>query len=326
MRRREFVNVILGSAVWPLAANAQPSDKPVIGFLSARSAKESQHLVDALRKGLAEFGIVEGQNATIDYRWADSQYERLAGQAADLLARQPAVLISVGGDMTAKVAAAATHTIPIVAVFIGDPVVGGFVASLSRPGGNITGVSNLNAVIEAKRIGLLRDVKPGIATVGALLNPDSITAATQRRDIEEAARTIGLKVEFLEAKNQTELDAAFKSIDDKHIPALLVPADAFFAAARDRLAELTASHRVPAIYSLRESVVSGGLMSYGNDLPETYRLIGTYAARIVKGAKPADLPVLQPTKFLFVLNRKTANALELTIPANVLAIVDDVIE
>jgi putative ABC transport system substrate-binding protein len=326
MRRREFVKVIFGSAVWPLAANAQPSDKPVIGFLSARSANESQHLVDAFRKGLAEYGIIEGQNATIDYRWADSHYERLAGQAGELLTRQPAVLISVGGDMTAKAAAAATRTIPIVAVFIGDPVVGGFVASLSRPGGNVTGVSNLNAVIEAKRIGLLRDVMPGIATVGALLNPDSIIAATQRRDIEEAARTIGLKVEFLEAKNQTELDAAFKSIDEKHITALLVLADAFFAAARDRLAELTATHRVPAIYSLRESVVSGGLMSYGNDLLETYRLIGTYAARIVKGAKPADLPVLQPTKFQFVLNRKTANALDLTIPANVLAIVDEVIE
>jgi ABC-type uncharacterized transport system substrate-binding protein len=326
MRRREFIKVIAGSAVWPLAANAQLSDKPVIGFLSARSEKESAHLVAAFRKGLAEYGIIEGQNVTIDFRWAESHYERLAGQASDLLARQPTVLISVGGDMTAKVAAAATRTTPIVAVFIGDPVVGGLVASLSRPGGNVTGVSNLNAVIEAKRIGLLRDVKPGIATVGALLNPDSITAASQRKDIDEAARTIGLKVEFLEARNDSELDAAFKSIVQNKIPALLVPADAFFAAARDRLAELTASNRVPAIYSLRESVVSGGLMSYGNDLPDTYRLIGTYAARILKGAKPADLPVLQPTKFEFVLNRKTADVLGLTIPANVLSIIDEVIE
>src|SRR5215468_2927610 len=326
MRRREFIKGIAGSAVWPLAANAQPSNKPFIGFLSARSAKESAHLVDAFRKGLAEHGIVEGQNVTIDYRWADSHYERLPAQASDLLARQPAVLISVGGDMTAKVAVAATRTIPIVAVFIGDPVVGGFVASLSRPGGNITGVSNLNAVIEAKRLGLLRDIKPGIASVGALLNPDSITAASQRKDIEEAARTIGLKVEFMEAKNDPELDAAFKSIVEKRIPALLVPADAFFAAAREKLADLAASNRVPAIYSLKESVVSGGLMSYGNDLPDTYRLIGTYAARIVKGAKPADLPVLQPTKFEFVLNRKAAKALGLTIPAGVLSIVDEVIE
>src|SRR5215467_9672431 len=275
MRRREFIKTVVLSATWPLAAHAQPSGKPAIGFLSARSAKESAHLVDAFRKGLAEYGVIEGQNVSVDYSWADSHYERLAGQASDLLAQRPAVLISVGGDMTAKVAVAATHTIPIVAVFIGDPVAGGFVASLSRPGGNITGVSNLNAVIEAKRIGLLRDLKPGMATVGALLNPDSINAAAQRKDIEEAARTIRLKVEFLEAKNDPELDAAFKSIVEKHIPALLVPADAFFAAAREKLADLAASNHVPAIYSLKESVVSGGFMTYGNDLLDTYRLIGT---------------------------------------------------
>jgi putative tryptophan/tyrosine transport system substrate-binding protein len=326
MRRREFVTLLSGAAAWPLAARAQGSNKRIIGFLSARSADESAHLVDAFRKGLAEFGLVEGQNVIVDYSWADSHYERLPAQATDLLVRQPAVLISVGGDMTAKAAAASTRTIPIVAVFIGDPVAGRFVASLNRPGGNITGVSNLNAVIEAKRLGLLRDVKPGITAVGTLLNPDSVTAATQRADIEEAARTIGLKVEFLEAKNNSELDAAFKSIVEHRIPALLVPADAFFAAARDRLAELAALNRVPAIYSLREFVVSGGLMSYGNDLPDTYRLVGNYAARIVKGAKPADLPVLQPTKFEFVLNRKAAKALELTIPPGVLSIADEVIE
>src|SRR6476469_10192971 len=326
MRRRDFIRIVAGSAAFPLAANAQPSNKPVIGFLSARSAKESAHLVDAFRKGLAEHGLVEGQNVIIEFSWADGNYERLPAQANHLLTRQPAVLISAGGDMSATAASAATKTTPIVAIFIGDPVVGDFVKSLSRPGGNITGVSNLNAVIEAKRIGLLRDVKPGITTVGALLNPDSITAVTQRRDIEEAARTIGLKVEFLEARNHPELDAAFKSIVEKRIPALLVPADAFFAATRDRLAELAASSRVPAIYSLRESVVAGGLMSYGNDLPDTYRLICTYAARILKGAKPADLPVLQPTKFEFVLNRKAAKALGLSIPAAVLSIVDEVIE
>ena len=326
MRRRDFIKVIVGSVVWPLAANAQTSQKPIIGFLSARSAKESAHLVDAFRKGLAEHGLVEGQNVIIEFSWADGNYERLPAQANHLLTRQPAVLISAGGDMSAKAASAATKTTPIVAIFIGDPVVGDFVKSLSRPGGNITGVSNLNAVIEAKRIGLLRDVKPGITTVGALLNPASITAAAQRKDIEEAARTIGLKVEFLEARNESELEAAFKAVVANGIPALLVPADAFFAAARDKLAELAAQNRVPAIYSLRESVVSGGLMSYGNDLPETYRLIGTYAARIVKGEKPANLPVLQPTKFEFVLNRKAAIALGLTIPAGVLSFVDEVIE
>jgi putative ABC transport system substrate-binding protein len=273
-----------------------------------------------------EYGVFEGQNVTVDYSWADSHYERLAGQAVDLVSRQVAVLVSVGGDMTAKAAVSATRAIPIVAVFIGDPVVGGFVASLSRPGGNVTGVSNLNAVIETKRLGLLREVKPEIATVGALLNPDSLTAVSQQRDIEEAARTIGLRVQFLMASNDPELEAAFKSIVENRIPALLVPADAFFAASRDRLAELATRNAVPAIYSLREAAVSGGLMSYGNDLPETYRLIGTYAARIVKGAKPADLPVVQPTRFEFVLNLKTAKALGLTIPPGVIAIADDVIE
>jgi ABC-type uncharacterized transport system substrate-binding protein len=326
VRRREFIKAVAGSAVWPVMANAQSSNKPTIAFLSARSAGESAHLVDAFRKGLAEYNIIDGQNVTIEYRWADGRYERLPGHAADLLARQPTVLVSVGGDMTAKVAGAATRTVPIVAVFIGDPVLGGYVASLSRPGGNITGISNLNAVIEAKRIGLLRDVKPGITTIGALSNPDSVTAGAQRKDIEEAARTIGIEVKFLEARNDAELLSAFKSMVENHIPALLVPADAFFAGARDRLAELTASNRIPAIYSLRETVVAGGLMSYGNDLPDTYRLLGTYAARIIKGAKPADLPVLQPTKFEFVLNRKAARALDLPIPANLLSIVDEVIE
>ena len=327
MRRREFITLLSGAAAaWPLAVRAQQPAMPVIGFLSARSAKESAHLVDAFRKGLAENGVFEGQNVTVDYNWADSHYERLAGQAVDLVNRRVAVLVSVGGDMTAKAVISATRAIPIVAVFIGDPVVGGFVASLSRPGGNVTGVSNLNAVIETKRLGLLREVKPGIATVGALLNPDSLTAVSQQRDIEDAARTIGLQVQFLKASNDSELDGAFKSIVENRIPALLVSADAFFAASRDRLAELAVRNSVPAIFSLREAAVSGGLMSYGNDLLETYRLIGTYAASIVKGAKPADLPVLQPTKFEFVLNLKTAKALGLTIPPGVIAIADEVIE
>jgi len=327
MRRRDFLNLMAGAgAAWPRLARAQSSDKPSIGFLSARSAKESAHLVDAFRKGLAEYGLIEGQNVVVEYRWADSHYERLAGQAADLVNRQLAVLVSVGGDMTAKAAVTATRTTPIVAVFIGDPVVSGFVASLNRPAGNVTGVSNLNAVIEAKRLGLLREMKPGIATVGVLLNPDSVTAVSQQKDIEEAARTIGLQVQFLKASNDGELEAAFKSIVENQIPALLVPADAFFAASRDRLAELSVRNGVPAIYSLREAVVSGGLMSYGNDLPDTYRLIGAYAARIVKGAKPADLPVLQPTKFEFVINRKTAKALGLTVPASVLSIADEVVD
>jgi putative ABC transport system substrate-binding protein len=327
MRRRDvLIFAANAAAVWPLAAQAQPSSKPMIGFLSARSAKESAHLVEAFRKGLSEYGLIEGQNVIIEFRWADSQYERLGGLATDLVSRQPAVLVSVGGDMTAKVAVSTTRSTPIVAIFIGDPVAGGLVTSLSKPGANVTGVSNLNAVIEAKRLGLLREVKPGMTTVGALLNPASVTATSQQKDIEEAARTVGLQVQFLKARNDQELEIAFKTMAEARIPALLVPADAYFAASREKLAELTARDNVPAIYSLRESVVSGGLMSYGNDLPETYRLIGTYAAKIVKGARAADLPVLQPTKFEFVLNRKTAKALGLTIPAGVMSIVDEVIE
>ena len=289
MRRRDFTKGIAVSvAIWPCAARAQRAGEPVIGFLSARSAKESEHLVDAFRKGMAEQGIVEGQNAAVDYRWADSRYERLAGQAADLLSRQPKVLVSVGGDMTAKVATAATRTTPIVAVFIGDPFAGGFVTSLSRPGGNITGVSNLNAVIEGET---------GDRSRGCLAQPQQCDRTEPAKGVEEAARTIGLKVQFLKASDDAEFEAAFRFIADNRIPALLVPADAFFAAARDKLAELAARTGVPAICSLREAVIAGGLMSYGNNLPDTYRLIGTYAARIVKGAKAADLPVLQPTRF-----------------------------
>ena len=326
MKRRAFIAGLGGATAWPVLARAQQSDKPLIGFLSARSAKESAHLVDAFRKGLAEYGIFEGQNATVDYSWADSHYERLAGQAVDLVSRHLAVFVSVGGDVTAKAAVSATRSTPVVAVFIGDPVVGGFVASLSHPGGNVTGVSNLNAVIEAKRLGLLREIKPAIATVGALINPDSLTAVSQQKDIEEAAQTVGLRVQFLKASNEPELEAAFQAIIENRIPALLVPADAFFAASRDRIAKLAMRYSVPAMFSLREAAVSGGLISYGNDLVDTYRLIGNYAARIVKGAKPADLPVLQPTKFQFVLNLKTARALGLAIPSRVLAIADEVIE
>jgi ABC-type uncharacterized transport system substrate-binding protein len=236
------------------------------------------------------------------------------------------VLVAVGGDMTARAAVAVTSTIPIVAVFIGDPVANGFIASLNHPGGNVTGVSNLNAVIESKRLSLLRELVPQAGTVGALLNPDSPTVASQRREIDEAGQAVGLQIEFLQASTDGELDAAFVSVAKNRIPALLVPADAFFASSRDRLAALAAQHAVLAIYSLREAALAGGLMSYGIDLLETYRLIGDYSGRIIKGAKPADLPVVQPTKFQFVLNLKTARALGLTLPSGVLSIADEVVE
>jgi len=327
MRRREFSSLLGGTAlVRPLAAEAQQRSAPVIGFLSARSAAESAHLVNAFRRGLAELGLFDGQNVTVEYSWADSQYERLPVQAADLLKRPVDVVVAFGGDMTAHAALSATKTVPIVAVFIGDPVANGFIASLNRPGGNVTGVSNLNAVIESKRLGLLRELNPRMADVGALLNPASPTFAAQKKNIEDAARVSNLTIKFWNASTDDELEIAFESMAGNRDFALLVPADAYFASARAKMAALALRHLVPTIHSLREAAVAGALMSYGNDLPDTYRLIGTYAGRIIRGEKPVDMPVIQPTKFEFVLNLKTAKALGLTIPAGVLAIADEVIE
>ena len=265
MIRRKFITLLGGAAAaWPLAARGQ--QMPVIGFLSARSEEESAHLIAAFRQGLAEQGVIVGQNVGLVSRFADGHYDRLSGQATELVRRPVAVLVAVGGDMSARAATAATRNIPIVAVFIGDPVASGQVASLNRPGGNVTGISNLNAVIETKRLGLLRDLLPRAETIGALQNPDSPTAPSQQRDIEEAAGAVGQKVQFWKASTDTELEAAFASIAQSRISGLLVGADAFFAAARDKLVALAARHAIPAIYSLRDVPVAGGLMSYGVDL------------------------------------------------------------
>jgi putative tryptophan/tyrosine transport system substrate-binding protein len=296
-----------------VVVRAQQPAMPVIGFLSARSLEESAHLVAAFRQGLAEQGVVEGKGAAIEYRWADGHYDRLPEQAAEFARRPVAMLVAVGGDMTARAAISATRTIPIVAVFIGDPVASGLVASLNRPGGNVTGISNLNAVIESKRLGLLRELVPQADTVAALQNPDSPTAASQRRDLEEAARAIGLQVRFWQASTDHELEAAFEAMAKNRIAALHVGADAFLAAARNRLAQLAARYALPAIYSLRDVPLAGGLMSYGVDLHDTYRLVSVYAGRIIKGERPVDLPIVQPTKFQFVLNMKTAKALQLAV-------------
>jgi len=327
MRRRKFITLLGGAAAtMPLAARAQQASIPLIGFLSARTREESSHLVAAFQRGLAEQGFIEGQNVAIDYRWADGHYDRLPEQAVEFVRRPVAVLVAVGGDMTARAAISATRTIPIVAVFIGDPVANGLVVSLNRPGGNVTGVSNLNAVIESKRLGLLRELVPQAGTVGALQNPDSPTATTQQKDLEEAARAIGVQIRFWQASTEPGLEAAFEAMAQNQIPALHVGADAFFAGARYKLAQLAARHTLPAIYSLRDVPLAGGLMSYGVDLLDTYRLVGAYAGRLIKGDRPADLPVVQPTKFQFVLNLKTAKALGLAVPSGVLSIADEVIE
>jgi putative ABC transport system substrate-binding protein len=299
---------------------------PLIGVISARSPDESAHLTAAFRRGLAESGITEGQNAAVEYRWALGEYDRLHALAAELARRPLVVLVALGGDVSARAAAGATRTIPVVAAFGVDPVASGLVASLNRPGGNITGVSNLSAAMEAKRLGLLRELVPQAATVGVLMNPSNPTVANQLKDIEQAARAIGFQLRIWHASTDRELDAAFDSIAQSRMPALLVAADAFFTASRVGLAVLAARHALPTMYYFRDFAIAGGLMSYGIDLPDNYRQLGVYAGRIVKGAKPADLPVLQPTKFEFVINLKTAKALGLVIPSGVLSIADEVVD
>jgi putative tryptophan/tyrosine transport system substrate-binding protein len=327
LQRRVFITLLGGAAAsLPLAAGAQQPAMPVIGFLSPRSPDESAHLVDAFHRGLAETGAVEGQNLAVEYRWGLGDYDRMPMLAAELVRRPVAVLVSVGGEPSALAAKAATATIPIVAVFIDDPVERGLVASLNRPGGNVTGISGLNGTLEAKRLGLLHELVPQAKTLGFLLNPNFPAAARQLRDMQEAARAIGVQLDIFNAGSDPEIDTAFETIAQRRIPGLVVAADTLFVTHRDRLVALATRHAVPAMYSLREFAVSGGLMSYGIDLQELYRNVGVYAGRILKGAKPADLPVMQPTKFQLVINLKTARLLGLTLSSGLLSIADEVIE
>jgi putative tryptophan/tyrosine transport system substrate-binding protein len=327
MKRREFITLLGGAAAsvaLPHATRAQ--QVPVIGFLSVRSRDESAHLVEAFRRGVAENGYTEGRNVAIEYRWADGQYDRLPALAAELVRRPVTVLAAAGGQPAALAAKAATATIPVVAAFSADPVAAGLVASLNRPGGNLTGVSNLSTAMEPKRLGLLREVVRTAGTVGVLLNPAFPAAADQLRDIEQAAHTIGEQVQVLRASTDRELEAAFEAIAQQRIPALLVASDPFFNIRRERLAVLAARAAVPTMYGFRDYVVAGGLMSYGIDLPDVYRQLGVYTGRVLKGARPADLPVLQPTKFEFVLNLKTAKALGVKFSDDLLSLADEVIE
>jgi putative ABC transport system substrate-binding protein len=317
MRRRAFISLLGAAAAWPLAARAQQPALPVIGVLSTRVPDHSGHLVAAFRRGLAESSYVEGQNVSVEYRWALGQYDRLPVLAAELARRPVAVLVSTGAEPAAVAARAATATIPIVANFGADPVASGFVASLSRPGGNITGISNLTATLETKRLGLLRDLVPQAVAIGFLVNPNFPPAQSQSRDMQEAARAIGLHLHVLRASTDPEIDTAFGSIAQNRVPALSVAGDAFFNARRDKLV---------ALYPFRETVLAGGLMSYGIDLADVWRHLGVYAGRVLKGAKPADLPLLQPTKFEFMTNLKTAKALGLSVPTSMQLLADEVIE
>ena len=326
MRRREFITLISSAAMWPLAAGAQQSAMPMIGYLSARSPDETAHLVEAFRRGLGEQGFVEGQNVTIEYRWALGQYDRLPAMAAELVRRPVAVLTTTGGEPSALAAKAATSTIPIVFTVGGDPVKLGLVTSYNSPGGNATGVSLLTNPAEPKRIGLLRELVPQATTIGFLLNPTLAQSASQTSDVQEAAHTLNLQVRILPASNDREIESAFESIAPQRIQALAVAADPFFDSRREKIVALAAHHAVPTIYHFREYAVVGGLVSYGTSASDAYRQVGVYTGRVLKGVKPTDLPVVQSVKFELVINLKVAKALDLTIAPSLLALADEVIE
>jgi len=299
---------------------------PLIGFMSGRSPEDSEHLVAAFRRGLAKGDFVEGQTVAIEFRWARGDYSLLPALAAELVSRQVAVLVGVGGESSALAARKATSTIPIVFGTGGDPVRAGIVKSFNRPGGNATGFTLLTDEIEAKRLGLLHDLVPGAALVGVLLNPHFPAAARQLDDLQGAARTIGQSLFVSKASDDSELSAAFATLPQQRVGALLVAADPFFDTRRDRIVAFAAENRLPTFYQFREYVVAGGLISYGPSIIDAHRQAGDYVARILKGTKPADLPVLQPTVFEMVVNLKTAAALGLTVPPLILGAATEVIE
>jgi len=326
MRRRDLIKVIAGSvAAWPMAARAQQPAMPVIGFLNSASAGPFKQFVDAFRRGLNESGFIEGQNVMIDYRWAEGQYERLPELAADMVRRNVAVIVATGGAAAGLAAKAATATTPIVFV-VSDPVKLGLVASLSRPGGNATGVGLFTVTVEPKKLELLHQLVPQAVVIGILANPRNPGVESVSTGLQTAARTLGLQTYVVNAAAEGELAAAFATFVEQRVGALVVASDPFFNDRRAELVALAARHAIPAIYEWREFAAAGGLMSYGTVISDAYRQVGVYAGLILKGEKPANLPVMQPTKFEFVINLKTAKALGLQIPDRLLALADEVIE
>ena len=327
LRRREFISILGGSvAAWPLSVRAQQPTIPVIGLMSGRAPEESNHLLAAFRQGLGETGFVEGKNVTIEYRWAFGQYDRLPALASELVNRNVAVLVAVGGDVAGLAAKRATSTIPIVFGTGSDPVEAGLVASLSRPGGNATGYMLLTNDMEPKRLGMLHDLVPNAAVVAVLLNPNFPPAAKQLAALENAAQAIGQPLAVFRASNDVELDACFTSLIEQHVSAMLVAGDPYFDTQRARIVAFAAQSKLPAIYHFREYAVAGGLISYGPRLTDGYHQAGLYAGQILKGAKPAELPVVQPTKYEFVINLKTAKAMNIKIPSGLISFADEVIE
>jgi putative ABC transport system substrate-binding protein len=327
MRRRDFITLLGGAAAWPLAARAQPTALPMVGFVNAGSLDAATGAVAAFRKGLNETGYIEGQNVRIEYHWLEGQFDRLPAVLTDLISRRVAVIAAPGSPLIALAAKAATATIPIVFSAGDDPVKLGLVASLARPGGNVTGINYFTQEVAAKRLGLLHDLVPKAVRVAVLVNPaNALTAASTLQQVQEAAAGIGLQIRRLDATTIGEIDAAFAALASNRPDALFVSADAFFNSRRRQLAILAAINRLPAVFGNRDYVEAGGLMSYGTDLADRNRQVGLYTGRVLKGAKPADLPVQQLTKFELVINLETARALGIEVPSGVLSIADEVVE
>jgi ABC-type uncharacterized transport system substrate-binding protein len=326
MKRREFITLLACMAAWPLAARGQQPAMPVIGFLNTGAAAERAAFVAAFHQGLSETGYVEGQNVAIEYRWAEGHYDRLPELAADLLRSKVAVIVATGGPGPALAAKALTATVPIVFTGGGDPIDHGLVASLSRPGGNATGIINISTELEAKRVELLHEMVPAASAIGVLANPDFPDVKRPLKEVEEAARKLGLVLHVQKARSENDFDLAFATFVNQKVSAILVLSDALFLTRREQIIALAARYALPAIYFFREMVLAGGLMSYGPDVSETYRKAGVYVGMILKGAKPADLPVQMPTKFDLVINLKTAKTLGLNVPWFLQQRADEVIE
>jgi putative ABC transport system substrate-binding protein len=326
MRRRDFVTLLGAATAWPFAVRAQQPAVPVIGFLGAASPDGYAPFVGGFLRGLKEAGFIDGENVAIAYRWAEGRYDRLPALAADLVAKRVSVIVATGGLPSSLAAKEATKTIPIVFTLGSDPVKFGLVGSLNRPGGNVTGVSLFAYLLDAKRVELIHELVPGAATIALLANPNNPQADAQFADVEAASRTFGQQVIILKASSDIDIEQAFAALAQRRVSALLVSADPFFLSRRRQIVASVARHSIPAMYEWRQFAEADGLMSYGVDLIDAYRQAGVYVAKILNGTKPADLPVLQPTKFEFVINLKTAKKMGLELPAKLLALADDVIE
>jgi putative tryptophan/tyrosine transport system substrate-binding protein len=330
MRRRDVIKLLGGAAMsangWPLPARAQPAAIPLIGFLNPNPAARSAHYVTSFRQGLGETGYVEGRNVAIDYRWADDHNDRLAGLATDLVQRRPALIVAASGDSAPLAVKAATTTIPILFISASDPVQIGLAASLARPGANLTGVSRMGAELMPKRMEILCEVAPNALVVDLLVNPQGAITAAATKDVEAAARTLGRKLRVHSASDERELEDSFQELTRLRSSALLIMADSFFRSRSAEIGALSLRYAIPAMFSSPEFTAGGGLVNYESSLTDSFRLIGNYAGRILKGDKPSELPVQQPTRFELVVNLKTARALGITVPLPLLARADEVIE